>query len=1642
VRGSLERLEDRCVPSTLTVDGSQKSQAIDGFGTNLSSEAWNGGAVTPSLDILLSHGYKLFRVLVEPVQGWEDTNPNTGQYSDSNPNWVYYNNLYGTSTKFTNLWNTVNYLKNHGATVWVNLQSDAPAWMTDSGGALGSIGQDHEADWATMVSTMVDYAVNTAHVSIDALGPMNEPDNPGDPVQGPQVGATQYVRMLDTLETQLQGYGLGNIPLVGPDNASSTNAVNQYVPAMLADSFLMPHVLQFGFHTYGGAVADSDITNNQTYPGRHILSDEYDGPYYNEDHGQRATAAQLWTQADASFQNLVSIVNAGENGANIWDGVDNFYLYYNQWSAHGLISYDWTASDPTAQSDYGTTVRLYANAMMFEFAGAGSTVISASANASNFIVVAFKNPNGQISIVGENLDTASQTLTGNLAGGLSTSLFNFYYTNSSLNMQQQADVTVANNTFTFTVPADTIFTLTTPTAPNVTGVTPIAGLTTGGQTIVITGSDFTGATGVSFGGVAASSFTVNSDTQITAVTPVHAAGTVDVTVAFANGASAISAADRFQYVVLNGTAPPTLAAAASATLASNQMSAALSVLGASQYGAGTLTYNWATLGTPPAPVTFNANGNNSASNVTATFTKAGTYQFQATITDPAGKTVTSTVNVTVNQVATTLTVSPNNVSVVPNGTLQFSDTATDQFGNPYTATSISWSVSAGGTIDNTGKFTAGSATGGPFTVTAATGGLMTTASVTISTNINLAPNGTAYRWYAMSSSTANSNQTAAPGLNDNILTTDVTLTGGGDDGANAYEAAGVIWSASQSVNKVTFTNGSFNSNTYDGVFDNNFGLQITTDGMTWTNVSGWSLSPPYPYDVPAAAGVTYTFTGPTLSMLGVRAVGQVHSVSGNDSYYDNATEVQAFAAAVANPTASILVVGGFPSPTLAGVAHTFTVTAQDSSGNTVTAYTGTVHFTCSDLQAGLPANYTFTATDAGQHTFSAILKTAGSQSLTATDTATGTITGSQTGITVNPAAAASFVVAGYPSSITAGTSHILTVTASDQFGNIATGYSGAITLSSSDPKAVLPANYTFTSGDAGVHTFSAILRSAGSQSITSKDTVTSSITGSQTGITVSPAAANHLILSRFPSVTTAGVAQSFRITAQDLYGNTVTSFADIVTFSSTDPQAVLPADYTFTSADMGVHNFLATLKTVGTQSLTAKDKTSTTVASATMAGITVNPAATSQLQISGFPPSVTAGTAYRLTVTAFDPYGNITPGYRGTVKFTSSDSAAALPANYTFTSTDAGVHSFMASLNTGGAQSITVMDTVNASISGTQSGISVVSIQPTASLSGPSAAVPGQPLTYTLNASESGLPANTIYSFSIQWNDGSPVQTLSGSSGTQVGHVFTTTGTFPASLTATDPSGNASVPATLSVAVSTVLMETDPLNSSLTALYVGGTLGSDTIAVTPVVNNGVNNGVKVAMNFVGYGSFVPTGHVVVYGQSGNDIIKTAAVPINGVLTYVNVPLLIFAGNGNDILNVLGSMAGNVLVGGAGTDNLYGGLGRDIEIGGSGPSALRAGSGGDILIGGTTDFDTNAAALAAVLAEWSRTDADYTTRIAHLMNGGGLNVTQNSNVLLNSSTVHSDGMANNLYGGPGMDWFFAGMLDVLSNKTSGEVVTSI
>src|SRR5262249_43323235 len=152
-----------------------------------------------------------------------------------------------------------------------------------------------------------------------------------------------------------------------------------------------------------------------------------------------------------------------------------------------------------------------------------------------------------------------------------------------------------------------------------------------------------------------------------------------------------------------------------------------------------------------------------------------------------------------------------------------------------------------------------------------------------------------------------------------------------------------------------------------------------------------------------------------------------------------------------------------------------------------TGYLGTVHFTSTDPLAVLPADYTFNAADHGVHTFTAKLKTAGYQSITATDTQAPGMDG-ESSILVKPAAASTMTVGGFPSTTTAGVAGNVTVTLMDPYGNIASGYTGTVHFTSSDAKAVLPANYTFTAADAGQHTFSVILKTAGTRSITVADT--------------------------------------------------------------------------------------------------------------------------------------------------------------------------------------------------------------------------------------------------------------------------------------------------------------------------------------------------------------------------------------------------------------------------------------------------------------------------------------------------------------------------------------------------------------------------
>ena len=99
----------------------------------------------------------------------------------------------------------------------------------------------------------------------------------------------------------------------------------------------------------------------------------------------------------------------------------------------------------------------------------------------------------------------------------------------------------------------------------ITGVAPGFGAPAGGTAVTINGSGFTGATGVKFGTTAATSFNVANDTTITAMSPAHVVGAVDIGVTTPTGTSATSSADLFVYAtpctVITGAATPASPAA-------------------------------------------------------------------------------------------------------------------------------------------------------------------------------------------------------------------------------------------------------------------------------------------------------------------------------------------------------------------------------------------------------------------------------------------------------------------------------------------------------------------------------------------------------------------------------------------------------------------------------------------------------------------------------------------------------------------------------------------------------------------------------------------------------------------------------------------------------------------------------------------------------------------------------------------------------------------------------------------------------------------------------------------------------------------------------------------------------------------------
>ena len=95
-------------------------------------------------------------------------------------------------------------------------------------------------------------------------------------------------------------------------------------------------------------------------------------------------------------------------------------------------------------------------------------------------------------------------------------------------------------------------------APAIIMISPTSGPTTGGTAVKIAGSDFTGVTAVKFGARPASSFTVESEGRLTAVSPASSQGVVDISVTTNAGISPATGDDHFKYTAPSKCVVPNL----------------------------------------------------------------------------------------------------------------------------------------------------------------------------------------------------------------------------------------------------------------------------------------------------------------------------------------------------------------------------------------------------------------------------------------------------------------------------------------------------------------------------------------------------------------------------------------------------------------------------------------------------------------------------------------------------------------------------------------------------------------------------------------------------------------------------------------------------------------------------------------------------------------------------------------------------------------------------------------------------------------------------------------------------------------------------------------------------------------------------
>jgi O-glycosyl hydrolase len=435
------------VAATITIDGSETNQIIEGFGVNINARGWTNQDLKPVIDGLIDGaGMTLFRVVVN--NGWEAINDN----DDPNVmNWDYYNSLY-SSPDFEKVWGLLGYLNQRGITngIILNFQGPGPDWM---GGY--TLNGGYEDEWAEMIVSLLTYARNTRHLQFNLVAPNNEPDLAGEGIH--ISTAAQYVATLHHLAEMLDTNGLNDVRLVGPDlSDSGTN----WLAELMEDPLVMAKLAYFGLHSYsdngGGAWDVSDFLQKSAYPDKTFWMTEFNVWCDLCEYGNQRTNGWEYFLGTASY--LLNYLDCGASAGLVWEAYDSFYPHHNAWSFWGLFGVDDTNAIPLT---YTPQKNFYTLSQISKFVRPGARMIGTSDDGADLNLRSFYHDRlGQLTLVGINTESETKEVEISLQSLPPIANLELHYTSASTDLCHTATLAVTNGNFTVAVPGDCIFTLT------------------------------------------------------------------------------------------------------------------------------------------------------------------------------------------------------------------------------------------------------------------------------------------------------------------------------------------------------------------------------------------------------------------------------------------------------------------------------------------------------------------------------------------------------------------------------------------------------------------------------------------------------------------------------------------------------------------------------------------------------------------------------------------------------------------------------------------------------------------------------------------------------------------------------------------------------------------------------------------------------------------------------------------------------------------------------------------------------------------------------------------------------------------------------------------------------------------------------